>query len=244
MKSLALLTPIDDKASLAFIQASPNPSPNGNNTMRHYDKRDDFDYTPLVSKDSPQYKEIHYSDKWNSHWIMAPVGSLAYTQKDKLQKVFKDIGDGKGEAGKVTNKAEYHLYNAQGEETTIQVDQSGISDHADYTSKDDGLWWFAGLEAAALKMRGYFGLDHDKITWGDPVKAFKMLTNEKATFEAVKDKDQLKKIFKRSKDIPVIMGTGQHSDDQLSLSTWSWYTILEYTGQGLENSNDKVITDG
>ncbi|WVQ68088.1 uncharacterized protein L199_006294 [Kwoniella botswanensis] len=192
--------------------------------MRHYDKRDNFDYTPLVSKDSPQYKEIHYSDKWNSHWIMAPVGSLAYTQKDKLQKVFKDIGDG--------------------EETTIQVDQAGISENADYTSKDDGLWWFAGLEAAALKMGGYFGLDHDKITWGDPVKAFKMLTNEKATFEAVKDKDQLKKIFKRSKDIPVIMGTGQHSDDQLSLSTWSWYTILEYTGQGLKTSNDKVIPNG
>ncbi|WVW85646.1 hypothetical protein I302_107684 [Kwoniella bestiolae CBS 10118] len=207
-------------------------------TQATLDKRD-FNYTPLQSQDSPKIEEIHHK-KWDSHWLMAPVGALAHTQKDKLKSVFKSKGEGeKGE----TQSADFTLYDSQGHEQTLTINQSEILGDADWTKADDGVWWSPGIETAGLKMKGYLGLDEEKTSRGDPVKAFKMLTNERATLEAVRDKDRFTEILHRAQDIPVIMGTSSGGDDQLSLRSHTWHTILSYTERDDDEINGEVVKD-
>ncbi|WWC63265.1 uncharacterized protein I303_105865 [Kwoniella dejecticola CBS 10117] len=167
--------------------------------------------------------DVQSSFKWQSSWLHAVAGVLA--RHDKLG----NIGDPPLQSGWETGT--YKLFDAKCDQVKIDVNASEILSEAD-TIVDTNPW-LEGLETAALKLEpGFMGLDGDKITWGNAVSAFKMLTGKSATYETIKDKDHLFKLLykARTDNIPMVFGSGSQGKVESHIIGWSWYQITSSSG--------------
>ncbi|WVF72782.1 hypothetical protein IAT40_007600 [Kwoniella sp. CBS 6097] len=177
---------------------------------------------PLCGKDGPVIEDV-VNGSWDSYWFTSVAGSLAVTQPDLLRKAW----DENAKKGESVDKTVFHLYDYKGERQDIESERGKVSEEADFNSEREN-WWLAGSEMALTRMGGYLGADKDKLAWGSPVDAFKILTNKTAVIKQVgDDAQQFWDVIKRStSSTPVIFGLGADPDDVWDLKPWRWYTVV------------------
>ncbi|WWC88493.1 uncharacterized protein L201_003404 [Kwoniella dendrophila CBS 6074] len=160
-----------------------------------------------------------------------PVVTIFY--KDLMENA--DIGIGKGESGKSTDKVEIKLTTENDEQKTFQVEHKtstvGIA---------DGLtnWWPAAIKSGVMEMGGYRGIKKNSIQGGFPSDALRFLTGKEIQ-ELVNPftKGQAWEWLKNSNNSPMCLGTQKNTK---KLMNHHAYAIMSYDGDNAENARARL----
>ncbi|WVW85652.1 hypothetical protein I302_107690 [Kwoniella bestiolae CBS 10118] len=186
------------------------------------------DKAPLTGSEGPVPDDILNQETnkgWHPEWVSSVGAALANSRPEKLAKCWEGAFQEGDKLNEPLSSVNIHLFDQNGEGKSFDVTWQEVRDKGEAGYKDKAgksKWWFAAIQHAGMKMRGYKGLDEDKISEGNPLDAFKFITGDDAVeYDPKGNWDDLWTLFTSAKHTPIVYSTVKQD------GTVRWFAGIE-----------------